>query len=393
MDQAQGARLRAGDGGSPRALAGLRIGLLTAAASRLGGGVFEAVVNHAAMIRGRGGEARVFALADAHMDEDRARFAPSPIGYAPVLGPAQIGFAPALVRMLLAAELDVLHLHGIWMYPSHAGAAWARRTGRPYVISPHGMLDPWITARGRLKKAVARAGYERASWRAARGMHALTVREARDIAAESGRQDSIVIPNGGPAPLPAVTAPRPPAFLYLGRIHPKKNIAALVRAWSARADALAAAGATLTIAGWGEAAHVAELKAQLAGAPGSVRFVGPAYGEEKARLYREARFFVLPSHSEGLPMVVLEAWAAATPVLMTTECNLPEGLAAGAAIDCGMDEGAIGAALDRAIAMEEGEWLGMARAAHDLARGRFAAEAVADAWAGYYRTLVGGGRP
>lgn len=373
-------------------IAGLRVGLLTAAASRLGGGVFEAVVTHAAMIRERGGEAAVFGLADAHMEEDRDRFAPSTVHYAPVTGPAQVGFAPGLLRALVAADLDVLHLHGIWMYPSRAGALWAKGTGRPYVISPHGMLDPWITARGRLKKAIARAGYERASWRAARGLHALTVREAGDIARESGRTDSIVIPNGGPEALAAPAALRPPAFLYLGRIHPKKNIAALVRGWSARAEAAGALGATLTIAGWGEAAHVAELEAQLAGAPPSICFVGPAYGEKKDRLFRNARFFVLPSHSEGLPMVVLEAWAAGTPVLMTTACNLPEGFAAGAAIDCGMDEAAIGAALDRAFGMGAEEWLGMAAAAHALATGTFAKDAVAERWAGTYRSLAGTAR-
>jgi poly(glycerol-phosphate) alpha-glucosyltransferase len=41
------------------------------------------------------------------------------------------------------------------MYPSRAGLQWARRTGKPYLISPHGMLDPWITGRGRAKKALA----------------------------------------------------------------------------------------------------------------------------------------------------------------------------------------------------------------------------------------------
>ena len=48
--------------------------------------------------------------------------------------------------------------------------------------------------------------------------------------------------------------------------------------------------------------------------------------------YRGADAFILPSLSEGLPMVVLEAWAYAKPVLMTPECNLPEGFAAEAAV-------------------------------------------------------------
>lgn len=374
------------------ALDGLRIGLLTASASRLGGGVFEAVVQQAEMISSLGGIPVTIALEDAHSQEDRHRFGAHEVFHAPVRGPRQVGYAPSLVSTLLAADLDLLHLHGIWMYPSHAGAAWARRTGRPYLISPHGMLDPWITARGRAKKAIARLGYERASWSAARRIHALTRRETQDIRRETGRDDSIVIPNAGPNADPAATqepcAPRAPEFLYLGRIHPKKNIGALIDAWRTRADKLAAIGARLTIAGWGEDAHVAELRAALEDAPPSVAFVGPLFGADKAAAYANARFFVLPSHSEGLPMVVLEAWSVGTPVLMTSECNLPEGYEAGAALDCGFDAPAITASLDRALAMNEDEWLAMSSAARKLAAERFSPAGVAGLWAEAYGELV-----
>lgn len=371
-------------------LDGYRIGLLTASASRLGGGVSEAVVQQAERIRVLGGEAIVFALDDLHAQGDRARFAPSEVRLATVSGPRQIGFAPRLVASLLEGRLDLLHLHGIWMYPSHAGAVWARRTGKPYLISPHGMLDPWITARGRAKKAIARIGYERAGWRSALALHALTSREADDIAREAGRSDSIVIPNAGPPVGPAAAELRPPNFLYLGRIHPKKNIGALIEAWSSRAPALAATGARLTIAGWGDEADVAELGAALENAPPSIEFVGPLYGDVKASAYRNARFLILPSHSEGLPMVVLEAWAASTPVLMTGECNLPEGYAAGAAIDCGFDAASIGAALDRAVAMKSERWLAMAHAARELAAGPFGTDAVTSRWGRCYRAILEG---
>jgi poly(glycerol-phosphate) alpha-glucosyltransferase len=63
-----------------------------------------------------------------------------------------------------------------------------------------------------------------------------------------------------------------------------------------------------------------------------VAFLGPQYDAHKAACYRHCDAFVLPSFSEGLPMVVLEAWAYGKPVLMTRECNLPQGFARGAAI-------------------------------------------------------------
>lgn len=62
-----------------------------------------------------------------------------------------------------------------------------------------------------------------------------------------------------------------------------------------------------------------------------VVFYGPAFGEEKEALLRSAAAFVLPSFSEGLPMSILEARAYNLPVVMTPECNLPEGFACRAA--------------------------------------------------------------
>lgn len=376
-------------------IAGLRIGLLTARVSRLGGGVFEAVVHHAALLREAGAKVHVFGLADAFADNDRERLAGCEVVTVPVLGPGQVGYAPKLVDALVGADLDLLHLHGIWMYPSAAGASWARQTGRPYVISPHGMLDPWITSRGRWKKALARSGYERRSWRAASAFHALTEREATDISAEAGAVTSVVIPNPGPQVTDAPPKDRAPHFGYIGRIHPKKNLVALIDAWQMLADAgRLPEGAMLTLAGWGEDGDVDALYLRLETAPDSIRFVGPIFGGEKDALLSTSRFMVLPSLSEGLPVAALEAWAAGTPMLISEECNLPEGFEAGAAIDCGMSAETIAAAIAKALDMTGTQWNEMACAATALAGGPFGAAAVSRKWCDLIGTLVaqGGGK-
>jgi glycosyltransferase involved in cell wall biosynthesis len=362
-------------------LAGLRIGLVTASASRLGGGVFEAVVAQAALIRNLGGEAPVFALRDGFSDEDAARFAGSELWHGKVRGPARFGYAPDLLEQLLAAELDCLHLHGIWMYPSRAATRWAQRTGRRYLVSLHGMLDPWITARGRLQKGIARAGYERASWRRADVLHALTASEAGDILSETRRGDALVIPNAAPEPAAVPAAMRAPQVAYLGRIHPKKNVLGLVAGWN---RAQLPAGARLAIAGWGEPDEVARLEAAVAASGPGVRFLGPVYGPAKQALLGKSRFTILPSFGEGLPMSVLEGWAAATPAIVTPDCNLPEGRAAGAAIECGTGPDAIARALEQGLAIDDQVWLAMARAARDLAGGPFAAATIAQHWAAAY---------
>ncbi len=254
------------------------------------------------------------------------------------------------------------------------------------------MLDPWITSRGRTKKAAARLVYERASWGRAFAFHALSQHEAGSIAAEHAAARTIVIPNPGPAAQPLGTAPRRPIIAFLSRIHPKKNLLALIDAWT-RLDPQD--GAELIIAGWGDAGHVAEVEAALAAAPPSARFIGAAYGADKQRLLDQARFLILPTFSEGLPMAILEAWAANTPTIMTDDCNLPEGFAAGAAMRCGHDPGSIARALEQALAADQDNWNAMARAAHGLASGPFSRTAVAGQWRDAYQAALDGsyGRP
>ena len=369
-------------------LAGKRIGLLTASASRLGGGVFEAVVAQAEIISSCGGEPVVLALDDEHSAKDRVRFGGVDVKTFAVRGPRQIGYAPALDEALLSAGLDCLHLHGIWMYPSHAGAEWARATRRGYIISPHGMLDPWITARGRWKKALARAGYERANWSAASFLHALTAREAGDIARESGRQDSSVIANAAPPIICAQPTVRSPHIAYVGRIHPKKNLLALVAGWNL---ARKPEGSKLTIAGWGEGADIDALRVALVAGDGTAKFVGPVFGAAKQALLADAQYMVLPSLSEGLPMAVLEGWAAGLPTIMTSECNLPAGFAAGAAIKCDESAAGIADSLERALAQGEDEWLAMSRNALTLAAGPFSSETIAARWGEAYACAIAEG--
>jgi len=370
-------------------LAGRRIGLLTPLASRLGGGVFEAIVTQAAMLRGLGAVPVVIAVADPFNAADQSRLLPGEILIAPPHGPGVLCYSRRLLPLLLEAELDCLHLHGIWLYPSRAATRWAAITGRPYLISPHGMLDPWIAARGRWKKALARAGYERASWRAATRLHALTQTEADSIRCATGRADSLIVPNAAP---PAAASPgqgRAPEVLYLGRIHPKKNLPAVLAAWQQLATAHALPPtARLTIAGWGDPEHVAAFKADLAHAPPSAHFIGPCFDGAKQAALTHARFTILPSFSEGLPIAVLESWASGTPALISQACNLPEGLSAGAALDCGMTADQIAPVLLRALAMSEAEWLTMAHASCQLADSTFGAATVSARWAAAYAEVL-----
>lgn len=352
--------------------------------------MFEAVATHCQMLRAVGFEPVVISLQDTHTAADQVRFESVEVITLRVLGPRTPGFSPKMSQALKRAKLDLVHLHGIWLYPSFAASQWARTTGKPYIISPHGMLDPWILKRSRLKKMLARTAYEERSWRSATCFHALTEAEAQDIRIATGRRNIVVVPNSVQAA--SGQSNRAPTVLYLGRIHPKKNIAGLIKAWALASDVLEPIGARLQIAGWGEQDHLDALKTQIAEANvANIDYLGPVFGSIKADLIGRAKFLALPSYSEGLPVVVLEAWAAGTPTLMSEHCHLPEGFEAGAAVNCGTDADQIAKALRASLGRTEEAWRQQSHAASALASSNFSVDVIAKRWQQVYTDLIAAG--
>jgi poly(glycerol-phosphate) alpha-glucosyltransferase len=150
---------------------------------------------------------------------------------------------------------------------------------------------------------------------------------------------------------------------------------------------------SLTIAGWDQRSHEAELRALVRelGVADDVRFAGPMFGDDKTAALFDADAVALPSLSEGMPMVVLEAWAHGRPVLMTTACNLPEGASAGAAVivDPGMEDMAEG--LAQLVSMSDGERTAMGQRGRDLVERQFSWPKIAAEMLTVYRWVVGGG--
>ena len=319
----------------------MKLAFVLSSLSRANGGVSESVRRLAQSLGGLGGVTPLaFGLEDAHTAADAPLWRPVPAHAFPVRGPRAIGYAPGLSRALDADDPDVVHAAGLWMYPSIVSRRRHRRTGRPYLISPHGMLDPWALRNAAWKKRLALLAYERAHLERAACLHALCEAEALAIREAGFKNPICVLPNGVDLPRaetshrPAPWADRVPAgtlvLLFLGRLHPKKGLLPLLKAWAGLGDA----PWHLAIAGWDQGGHQRELEA-LVGAhhmERRVSFLGPLHGDAKDAAYRAASAFILPSFSEGLPMTVLEAWAYGLPVLMTPACNLPEGFAAGAAV-------------------------------------------------------------
>jgi glycosyltransferase involved in cell wall biosynthesis len=228
------------------------------------------------------------------------------------------GLAGALRQ--LAPETDLIHDHGLWLVPNIQAGTVAAAAGKPLVVSPRGMLSPAALRFSRLKK--------RAFWHLAQGavlkraacLHATSDAEGEEIRAAGLVNPIAVIPNGidlpPPAREPAEVAGAPRIALSLGRLHPKKGLDRLLRAWAAVETRHPEW--RLRILGPSEAGHADELRAlaRILGLAG-VEIAGPIFDDVKWQAYRAAELFVLPTLNESFGLTVAEALAAGTPAIST----------------------------------------------------------------------------
>jgi len=251
-------------------------------------------------------------------------------------GPTKAFYAPGMWRVAeeLVAACDVVHGHGFYVAPNWVFGREVRRQGKALVYHAHGMFEPWILGRSQGKKRVAHWLFENANFRHARLWRALTGREADQIRAQGITAPVVVCPNGIDlevfASVPALreagllTKTRR-ELLFLARLHPKKGLDLLMRAWGALPISLRADW-RIVVAGPDELGHRAEIEALIVklGIIDNVVFMGSVSGADKLAALATADAFVLPSYSEGFSVAILEALACRLPVVATEACNFPD---------------------------------------------------------------------
>ncbi len=369
---------------------------LTGPVSRAAGGLFDVIRNLALEIEGGHRYLpSVMGLSEPNFERDRSLWGRIDTRAFQVHGPRSFGYAPDLSKALRLENPVLLHIHGLWIYASVAAIRWSR-CSKPYLVSPHGMLDPWALKNSRWKKRISAALYENRHLRGAACLHALNHAEAEAMRAYGLQNPICIIPNGVELPVEPEAGSSRDAnrnLLFVGRVHPKKGLPLLVEAWSRVRQLAEESGWHLIIAGWDQCGHQAELEALAAklDAGPSVEFVGPQFGDAKSLFFRQASAFILPSLSEGLPMSILEAWSWRLPVLMTTNCNLPEGSKAGAAIMMDADLDSICGALSRLFSMDALERSAMGARGRRLVEEQFGWPRIAKEMSQVYDWIVGCG--
>jgi len=398
--------------------------------SRADGGIFEA---ECALQRelhlGQGVSVDVVGLEDRFTTQDAARWLPLKVSAVKTRGPGALGYSPELLTAM-DPKADLLYAATLWKYPSWAALQWAERTGKPMMVAPHGSLDAWALKNAAWKKKIAAVLFKNRQHHKATCLRALCTSEAEAIRAYGLTNPIAIIPNGVALPKEEqeigdrswkIGQDKQPStrdvkrssartLLFLGRMHPKKGLPNLIRGFKKALHATpstADAPWQLVIAGWDQGGHDSELmklceeiglsfERRGAGSENStstvsVVFFGPAFGDDKKSLLRGADAYVLPSFSEGLPMSVLEAWSYRLPVVMTPECNLPEGFAADAALRIETGAESIAQGLDTLFRMSHADLELMGARGRTLVEERFTWKTVAAQMREVYDWMLGGG--
>jgi glycosyltransferase involved in cell wall biosynthesis len=236
------------------------------------------------------------------------------------------------------ARFDGVVIHGLWQYHSY-GTYRMVRDRTPYVVFPHGMLDPYFKRTFPLKHLKKQVYWLAREYRVLRDARAVcfTTPIERDSAAGTmwpQRWNTAVVsfgttqPEGDAASQREIFLSRYPAlrqrrfFLFLSRMHSKKGcdllLEALARVAQAHSDV------DLVMAGPDEGGLRPQLEAQARrlGISAHVHWAGMLEGDLKWGAFHAADAFVLPSHQENFGVAVVEALACGLPVLISDKVNI-----------------------------------------------------------------------
>jgi glycosyltransferase involved in cell wall biosynthesis len=274
---------------------------------------------------------------DAERPADSAPFARDGVTIRcfPQHTPRVIGASLPLMRALpqAIASADLVHLHSLYLFHVWATARECRRQDVPYLLRPHGTLDPFLWRRHRARKQVMEWLFQDRVIREAAAIHYTAEEEMRLAKPHVGDARAVVVPNGLdladyrdlPPPgalrakLPSVGTRR--IVLFLSRLNFKKGLDVLIPGFAA---SLARAGDLhLVIAGPDDGElEATRALARAAGIADQVSFTGMLGHADKLAAFADSFMFVLPSYSENFGIAIVEAMACGLPVAISDRVNI-----------------------------------------------------------------------
>lgn len=223
------------------------------------------------------------------------------------------------------ASYDIVVLNGLWMGPIYEAGRAARRAKIPYVVMPHGMLDPYFLRSPRQKavKKLYWAMLEGKTMKGARGLFFTAQAEEEKARASyplSGVRSWQVgygIRDPERHPVESSTDEEGVKLLFMSRVHPKKGLDLAIEAMKGTPKDV-----SLDVCGDGDPHYCADLQRLAAPLGGRVRWHGFTSGEEKWRKIEGCGAMILTSHQENFGVIVAEAMSCGKPVLISREVNI-----------------------------------------------------------------------
>jgi glycosyltransferase involved in cell wall biosynthesis len=305
-------------------------------------------------------------------------------------------FGPVTHLRPIVERAEVVHIHGLWQTQTRQGAASARRAFVPYVISAHGMADPWALSHKRWKKLFYMRLVELRNLSLSSCLHALAWPEVEALRSLCPRTPIALIPNGVDLKpfqsLPDRARGERERFnlLFYGRLHRKKGLDLVAGALEELAREYPQLH--LLLAGRDDGARGPFLqRIREAGLGDRVTNLGHVSGARALHVWASADAFILPSYSEGFSMAVLEALAAQLPVVISTACNFPELAAADGGIVVEANQAAFVRGLRQLLERSATERYELGQRGRKLIERSYTWDEMGKRLAAVYRWLLGGG--
>ncbi|MCH4147441.1 MAG: glycosyltransferase [Prevotella sp.] len=224
------------------------------------------------------------------------------------------------LKILMEIQPDVIHVNCCWMPGCAYVQKWAQSLGYKVVLTPHGMLEPWIIKRHYWNKKIpALLLYQKKTVAKADIINATAETEKANILKLGYNDKVVVIPNGIDVDNIVMKNKwtKQKKILFLSRIHEKKGLEILIESVERLKNQMK--DYKIIVAGEGSRSYIQLLKeyTKKCLVDSMFDFVGGVYGIQKWKLYRCADVFILPTYSENFGIVVAEALASGTPVITT----------------------------------------------------------------------------
>lgn len=258
-----------------------------------------------------------------------------------------------LLRLLpqYIKKSDVIHIHGLWLFPTWYGFFLTRIYSKPLVVCPRGSLDPVRLKKSRVKKIISSFLFEKRIIRKAEAIHCTSDDELLWVKKYSPYSNPILIENGIYCSPDIKLMPNKPInrVIYVSRINPTKGLDILLSSW--QEDFSNNNSIRLEIYGPDEEGYSQYIENYLEKIP-NANYYGPVYNAEKTSLFQNSSLFVLPSYSENFGIVVGEAMANGLLTLTTTNTYWKNNESLKRGIICDPNKESLKTALHRALSLK-----------------------------------------